>query len=137
MSVAAAPAALAVDSDPVQVTIAVPITVPDGLTPLLTAEQLATYTRATGTLTRQLDAVAGTPVADGGGGAGGVLGAGSGGGLSEQADVRGEPPPSAPRTPPQGEGLCCHMRVDARRKSSQARPSDRPRPCSPLSLMSS
>ena len=63
--VAAAPAALAVDSDPVQVTIAVPITVPDGLTPLLTAEQLATYTRATGTLTRQLDAVAGTPAAIG------------------------------------------------------------------------
>jgi len=60
-----APAALAVDPAPVQVTIAVPLTVPDGSTALLTADQLAAYTRPSGTLTRQLEAVADRPVAIG------------------------------------------------------------------------
>ena len=58
--------ATAVDSgEPVRLAIAVPITVPDEPTGLISAESLEQYTRPLGLLTRQLDAVIDRPVAIG------------------------------------------------------------------------
>ncbi len=50
---------------PTHIAVAVPLTVAPNATGLLTSETLASYTSPTGTLTRQLDAIANQPVAVG------------------------------------------------------------------------
>ena len=58
-----APLAAAVDpAAPVQVAIAVPITVPESAGGLISADALTQYTSPLGTLTRQLDSIEGRPV---------------------------------------------------------------------------
>jgi len=47
--------------DPVAVSVIVPITTPPSATGLLSSDEIAAYTGPEGSLTRQLDAVAGTP----------------------------------------------------------------------------
>jgi Family of unknown function (DUF6049) len=56
------PALAAEPGTPVQVAIAVPITVPESAGGLIAADALEQYTSPLGTLTRQLDAVEGRPV---------------------------------------------------------------------------
>ncbi|MGV8895006.1 MAG: DUF6049 family protein [Rhodoglobus sp.] len=60
--VAASPAAAADPATPVQVAIAVPITVPESAGGLISGDVLSRYTAPLGTLSLQLDAVAGKPV---------------------------------------------------------------------------
>ncbi len=62
VAVATSPAAAVDPATPVRVAIAVPITVPESAGGLIDAELLTQYTSPLGTLTRQLDAVAGRPV---------------------------------------------------------------------------
>ena len=57
-----APAATAADPGPVELAIIVPIVVPAGSTGLVTADQLAEYTSASGILSRQLDSAIDRPV---------------------------------------------------------------------------
>ena len=59
----AAPASAVDPTGPVQVAIAVPITVPENSGALIPADALIRYTSPLGTLTRQLDAVVNRPVA--------------------------------------------------------------------------
>ncbi|MBC7592266.1 MAG: hypothetical protein H7226_14660 [Salinibacterium sp.] len=61
--VCAAPASAVDPTGPVQVAIAVPITVPENSGALIPADALIQYTSPLGTLTRQLDAVVDRPVA--------------------------------------------------------------------------
>ncbi|MDJ0333698.1 DUF6049 family protein [Salinibacterium sp. G-O1] len=60
--VSASPAAAADPATPVQVAIAVPITVPESAGGLISGDVLSRYTAPLGTLSLQLDAVAGKPV---------------------------------------------------------------------------
>ena len=57
-----APSATAADPGPVELALIVPIVVPAGSTGLVTAEQLAEYTSASGILSRQLDSAIDRPV---------------------------------------------------------------------------
>lgn len=62
IGVGASPATAVDPAIPVQVAIAVPITVPESAGGLISADALTQYTSPLGTLTRQLDSVAGRPV---------------------------------------------------------------------------
>ncbi len=63
VGVGISPVAAVDPNAPVQVALAVPITVPESAGGLISADALAQYTSPLGTLTRQLDAVEGKPVA--------------------------------------------------------------------------
>ena len=62
IGVGASPVAAVDPTAPVQVAIAVPITVPESAGGLISADALTQYTSPLGTLTRQLDSIEGRPV---------------------------------------------------------------------------